>query len=381
VTAILDAPAAPAPPPRQHTNTLHPAAVEAAVRYSKVMAEATIIPRRFRGQPANVFWAVSFADMVGLHPLAVMDQIWFNDDGQPAARATLIATLVRKAGHRLRVEGDAHAATAEIVRCDDPDTPRTITWDLDKAQRAGLIQGVDEHGRAVARDADGHPTPWQLYTEALLAARATTAAARLVCPEALYGLCYTPEELGALVDAEGNVIGRAAAPRSEQRPADPIEKWLTVIAKATTRQALDAAGRSIAGAKERGQIDEPGRARLDAAYRKRLQELGGGPPRAELPAAPADAAAQASTQQPQTQPEPPDEQDPDPDEHAAQQLDDEAAEQGDAGDWGEWDAPTDGDPFAGLSDADPMGGDDESGSLFLTRAAAANAAAAAPPHL
>lgn len=47
--------------------------------------------------------------------------------------------------------------------------------------------------------------PWKTYPTAMLRARCTSAMARAMGPDALSGVVYTPEELGAVVDEEGNI--------------------------------------------------------------------------------------------------------------------------------------------------------------------------------
>jgi len=66
----------------------------------------------------------------------------------------------------------------------------TETWDVDRARKAGT-QNMDK------------------YPDAMLFARALTAGARAVCPDVV-GQYYTPEEMGAPVDAEGNYIDSTA---------------------------------------------------------------------------------------------------------------------------------------------------------------------------
>lgn len=66
----------------------------------------------------------------------------------------------------------------------------TETWDVDRARKAGT-QNMDK------------------YPDAMLFARALTAGARAVCPDVV-GQYYTPEEMGAPVDAEGNYIETTA---------------------------------------------------------------------------------------------------------------------------------------------------------------------------
>lgn len=57
--------------------------------------------------------------------------------------------------------------------------------------------------------------PWQTYPSAMLRARTVSAMARAVFPDALSGVVYTPEELGAEVDDEGRVL--------DQPPMDQAE--------------------------------------------------------------------------------------------------------------------------------------------------------------
>ena len=73
----------------------------------------------------------------------------------------------------------AKRATVEIVRADDPDYTFSVTWDMAKAQQAQL-SGKEN---------------WRKYPMAMLTARAITECARDACPEALFGVVYTGEEM------------------------------------------------------------------------------------------------------------------------------------------------------------------------------------------
>jgi hypothetical protein len=48
--------------------------------------------------------------------------------------------------------------------------------------------------------------PWQKYFDAMCLARVQTMGCRVAGPDALMGIAYTPEELGAEVDEEGSVV-------------------------------------------------------------------------------------------------------------------------------------------------------------------------------
>lgn len=152
------------------------------MQYAKTVCQGSLVPSAYRGQPANVLIAMDFGRSMGLSPAESLYRITVIN-GRPSASAELIAANVRRAGHRLRVTKDdrARTATCEIVRRDDPDFTFTATWDMAKAQQANL-SGKEN---------------WRKYPMAMLTARSITECARDACPEALYGVIYTGEELGA----------------------------------------------------------------------------------------------------------------------------------------------------------------------------------------
>ena len=149
------------------------------INYAKAMAVSNLLPVAYQHHPENVLVALAQGQALGIAPIQAMNQINVIK-GQPALSADLIAALVRRAGHRLRVEGNDTYAQATIIRADDPDyIPKPVRWDIERAKRAGLL---------------GNPS-WQKYPAAMLRARAISEAARAWANDALYGFIYTPEEL------------------------------------------------------------------------------------------------------------------------------------------------------------------------------------------
>lgn len=148
--------------------------------YAKALAESDAIPKAYRGKPANVLIAMEYGAAIGLPPAISLAEIHVVD-GRPGASAKVIAGLVRKAGHRLRVTFDSKTstATAIIIRHDDPDFEWVATWSMDDAKTAELT----------------HKDNWKHYPRNMLKARAVTEVARDACAEALHGVAYTPEEL------------------------------------------------------------------------------------------------------------------------------------------------------------------------------------------
>jgi len=146
--------------------------------YARAVSTATMLPDNYRGKPADIMLAVGLGQSMGLSPAESLYRIAVIK-GKPTASAELIAANVRKAGHKLRVRGDDTTCTASIFRADDPDFEFTVTRDLKWAQGMGLADQPNY------RKQPGTMLQW----------RAITAVARLACPEALYGVQYTPDEI------------------------------------------------------------------------------------------------------------------------------------------------------------------------------------------
>lgn len=114
-------------------------------------------------------------------------------NGKPSMSAELIQGLARKNLPGLVIniiESDDKVAKIEFIRPEKGAKPYIQTFTMDQAVAAKLT----------AKDV------WKQYPAAMLWSRAVTAGLRKVCPEALMGVSYTAEELGANVDVEGNII-------------------------------------------------------------------------------------------------------------------------------------------------------------------------------
>jgi hypothetical protein len=209
--AALEAPNLPAVRQQQ--------SLPAKIQYCELLADSGLLPAQYRNQPANVLWALEYGEMLRLAPMAAMTGVHVIE-GKPSASAGLISALVRRAGHKLRVFGDSKSATCQIVRCDDPGFTFQVTWTLRK--------NADDNPSAEMAKLLGKDV-WIKYPAAMLKSRAITQCARDACEEALFGLHYTPEELGAEVDGDGNVVGgeiveEAAWSSSRQQPASaPVD--------------------------------------------------------------------------------------------------------------------------------------------------------------
>lgn len=203
-----------------------PGALAAQMDYAKAMAASDLLPRQYQGKPANLLWAISYGQTLGVAPLTAVQSIHVIN-GKPTASADLIAGLVRRAGHKLRVNGDDKRAVAQIIRADDPDFTFEVVWTIERAQAAKLT----------SKDT------WKNFPAAMLKARAITEVARAACSEILQGTIYTPEELGANVDVDGIPV-EAPVQQLRQVPAGEPDQWDTAQPEQPVRdflrEALDA---------------------------------------------------------------------------------------------------------------------------------------------
>lgn len=155
------------------------------MQYAQAMAGSSLLPRDYQGKPANLLFALEYADALGIAPIHAITSIHVIN-GKPSASADLIAASVRRAGHKLRVTGDDTYAEAVLIRQDDPDFEYVARWDMAKAKQANL-----------------NTATWKAYPAAMLRSRAITEVARMGASDALYGVLHSPEELGAEVDKTG----------------------------------------------------------------------------------------------------------------------------------------------------------------------------------
>lgn len=196
--------------------------------YIARLAPSTILPTAYRGNAANAFVAAETGAALGLEPLQALASIAVIN-GRATLSSDLMAAVIRRAGHTLRiVENSPESVTATLIRADDRKFEFTVTWDKDKAVKAGLW---------------GQRGPWSQYPTQMLRARAITEVARQGASEALMGMIYSPEDFGATITDTGEVLEAEviddtptpapSKPRPASKPAAapaqpaPLDKPLT----------------------------------------------------------------------------------------------------------------------------------------------------------
>lgn len=237
--------------PTQELQPFVAAPLDERIRYAKTLAAAkAILPRGLAaGTPdevaAKVLLILETGATLGIPPVQALSSIHIIE-GKPTQSASLMQALVRNAGHKLRVdvegEGDSMVATATLTRRDDPH-PFVVSFGMQDAKAAGLA-GKDMYKK---------------YQRNMLVSRAISNVCKEGAAEVLMGIIYTPEELGATVDADGNVIDMApqqqqqqqqpARQTRQQRPQElepidvepePTVDWVAVVDSATSVEQLRA---------------------------------------------------------------------------------------------------------------------------------------------
>lgn len=171
---------------------------------AEIIAKSGLAPRGV-STPEKILVIALKGRELSMPPMQALSQIYVVD-GKPTLSAEGMVALVQRAGHILRIiESTDERATVEGVRRDDPNHPQRLTFTMEEAKRAGVAdKGV-----------------WRQYPAAMLRARAISALCRFCFADVLAGCSYVPEELGAPVGEDGEVI--EAEPADESLPDEDGE--------------------------------------------------------------------------------------------------------------------------------------------------------------
>lgn len=242
--------------------------LQGAVAYAKELSGSLLLPGNYRKQPANVLWALEMGRTLGITTMAAITGIHVIE-GKPSPSPALMTALIRKAGHKVRIKLDREAmtATATVIRADDPDFVFEAVWNLDRAVAAELCTIVD--GKTYARDSKGKKLPWEKYPHAMLKWRALSEVCRDAAEDCLFGLHYTPEELGVEVNEDGTVVDGelvgepvSAPPSMDQTQLEKAAELRKACEFAETKDDIKQLWREAAAAKL-----------TDVVLRKRLEHL------------------------------------------------------------------------------------------------------------
>ena len=130
---------------------------------------------------------------LGIPPMQALSHIHVIN-GKPTMSAELMLALILKHHPKTKISYPVRSSEKCEVKVErDGSEPSVFSFSISDAQAAGLLS---------------NPT-WKKYPRAMLHARCVSEMARSLFPDAISGVSYTPEELGAEVGEDGEVINVA----------------------------------------------------------------------------------------------------------------------------------------------------------------------------
>jgi hypothetical protein len=207
---------------------------QAAYEVAQRLSLTSFVPEAFRGNPGDATAAILAGSEVGLSPMASL-RAFDIIQGTAAPRALTLRAVAQAHGCDIEVvEATAQRCT---VRCRRRGGNwQQVVWTMDRARSLSL---ATKHN-------------WKAQPQAMLVARATAEAARIVAADAILGLNggYAVEEIDNGADESTVTMRREATKRTAQRakPQPEAEPDLEPTAPTTESDPEPEAGDGITSA-------------------------------------------------------------------------------------------------------------------------------------
>lgn len=255
-------------PRMEKLDLFNPSVLEGVMRLCGILAESTIVPKDFQGNPGNILIAIQWGRELGLEPLQAMQSIAVIN-GRPAIWGDAMLALVRGSGlmESIREEtiddpDDGRIAICTIKRRGETAVQRTFS--MEQAKRAGLA---------------GKPGPWQQYPDRMLQLRARGFGLRDVFPDVLRGVWIAEEARDTPVEPRDITPEEDPPPARKNRATSAakavseklaIEKAPAADAAPTLKSVLDA----IYGASDEAELNAAcaGASKLEDEHKKKARE-------------------------------------------------------------------------------------------------------------
>jgi hypothetical protein len=205
---------------------LSPQTFEQALTFSQYLADSDLVPKDFKGKPANCLIAMQWGAELGLKPLQALQNLAIIN-GRPSLWGDAVIALVRGSPlcESVLETDDGTTATCRVKRRGEAEQVRTFS--MDDAKAAGLM---------------GKAGPWTQYPKRMRQMRARAFALRDIFPDVLRGMPIAEE----VMDTPAERFMGNAEVVTEQKPAGwPADTW---EARLTEWRKAIAAGRATAEA-------------------------------------------------------------------------------------------------------------------------------------
>lgn len=180
-------------------------AADAAYRTATRLVETAFVPQQFRGKPVEATAAILAGSEVGLSPMAAL-RAFDIIQGQAAPRALTLRAIAQSYGHDIELIESTSTRCKVRARRRGGDW-QAVTWTIDRAKELGLTSKDN----------------WRKQPGAMLIARATSEAARLVAADAILGIGYSAEEIADGTSAEATSAAQTvdSTPTTTRRMSRP----------------------------------------------------------------------------------------------------------------------------------------------------------------
>lgn len=245
-------------PQQRQQFDLSPQNFDQALTFCGYLADSDLVPKDFKGKPANCLIAMQWGAELGLKPLQALQNLAIIN-GRPALWGDAVIALVRSSPlcEFISETDDGNTATCRVKRRGEPEEVRTFS--VEDARAAGLI---------------GKQGPWTQYPKRMRQMRARAFALRDVFPDVLRGLPIAEEvmDIPAAHVEQSRPAAVAAITERKAYPAEDFDKnlptWRGVI-EAGRRSAADI----IAMAESKGELTEEQKAQIRACQADAAQEV------------------------------------------------------------------------------------------------------------
>ena len=173
---------------------------------AKIALDSGLLPFAFK-KFEQVFIVMLKGRELGVPPMQALSHIYIVNN-KPAMSAELMLAQIYKCHPGANINFIEQSPTSVIIEASrsGSKTSNKFSFTIEQARQADLLS----------------KETWKKYPENMLRARVISAMARAVFPDALMGVSYTPEELGAEIDIDEN--GNEIVKIKDVSPNSPTNK-------------------------------------------------------------------------------------------------------------------------------------------------------------
>jgi hypothetical protein len=154
-------------------------------KVSQRVTNTPFVPKALQGKPEAVLACILYGAEMGIGPMQSLNSIHVIE-GRAAMSPELMRAMVARHGHRIDVIENSNTACEMKGVRNDTGSSATVRWTMEDAKMAGLA-GKNN---------------WKTYPRAMLMARCTSELCRILFPDIIAGLSYTPEEIASIEGIE-----------------------------------------------------------------------------------------------------------------------------------------------------------------------------------